>query len=113
MEESKFSHEHVIQVGRFSSEDIREIGQKRRDRNRLGFAYQLAFVRLANRFPAQQPMEISSEVLDYVGVQLSISPSLIEDYTLRQPTIAEHRQTISPYQSFYLMRLVGSNRLGN
>ena len=97
MEESKFSHEYVIQVGRFSSEDIREIGQKRRDHNRLGFAYQLAFVRLANRFPAQQPMEISSEVLDYAGVQLSISPSLIEDYALRQPTIAEHRQRIIQY----------------
>jgi len=97
MEESKFPHEYIVQVGRFSPKDIREIGQRRRDYNRLGFAYQLAFVRLANRFPAQQPMEILSEVLDYVGVQLSITPDLIQDYTLRQPTLAEHRQRIIRY----------------
>ena len=97
MEESKFSHEQIVQVGRFTPEDIREISQRRRDHNRLGFAYQLAFVRLSNRFPTQQPMEILSAVLDYAGVQLSISPGLIQDYALRQPTIAEHRQRIIRY----------------
>lgn len=97
MEESKLSHEYIVQIGRLSPEDIREISQRRRDHNRLGFAYQLAFVRLANRFPAQQPMEMLSEILAYVGVQLGINPELIQDYALRQPTIAEHRQRIIRY----------------
>ncbi len=33
--------------------------QNRRDHNRLGFAYQLAFVRLAIQFSTQQPMELA------------------------------------------------------
>jgi hypothetical protein len=97
MEKSKFSHEHIIQVGQFAPEDIKEISQRRRDHNRLGFAYQLAFVRLSNRFPAQQPMELLPELLTYIGVQLGIKPGLIRDYALRQPTIVEHRQTIIRY----------------
>ena len=97
MEKSKFSHEQIVQIGRFSPKDIREISQRRRDHNRLGFAYQLAFVRLSNRFPAQQPMELLPELLIYIGVQLGIKPGLIRDYELRQPTIAEHRQTIIRY----------------
>ena len=38
----------------------------------FGFAYQIAFVRLAHRFPLQQPLEIVDELLTYVGVQLDI-----------------------------------------
>ena len=57
MEKSKFAHKHIIQVGQFLPEDIRKINQRRRDHNRLGFAHQLAFVRFANRFPAQQLKE--------------------------------------------------------
>ena len=97
MEKSKFSHEHIIQVGQFSPEDIREISQRRRDHNRLGFAYQLAFVHPANRFPAMQPMELLPGLLTYVGVQLGIKPEFIRDYALRQPTIAEHQQAIIRY----------------
>ena len=63
MLKSRFSHEQIIQAGQFTPEDIKEIMQRRRDHNRLGFAYQLAFVRLANRFPTQQPMELLPELL--------------------------------------------------
>jgi hypothetical protein len=35
-----------------------EVGQCRRPQNRLGFAYQLAFVRLLNRSPKQQDFEV-------------------------------------------------------
>ena len=41
---------------------MKEILQRRRDHNRLGFAYQMAFVRLVNRFPAQQPLEVLPEL---------------------------------------------------
>ena len=34
-----------------------EIGRRRRGHNRLGFAYQIAFVRILGRFPRQEPLE--------------------------------------------------------
>jgi hypothetical protein len=33
---------------------MNEVAKCRRDHNRLGFAYQIGFARLFNRFPAQQ-----------------------------------------------------------
>jgi hypothetical protein len=33
-----------------------QLGKCRRPHNRLGFAYQVAFVRLFDRFPQQQPL---------------------------------------------------------
>jgi hypothetical protein len=68
-----------------------EIAKRRRDNNRLGFAYQLAFVRLVHRFPEQQPLEIVDELLLYVGIRLDIPAEAIEMYQQRQQTLAEHR----------------------
>lgn len=61
MLESTFSHEELLSDARFKLEDIAETRQRRQDNNRLGFAYQLAFVRLTNRLPVQQPLEILSK----------------------------------------------------
>ena len=97
MSKSMYSHEQIVQAGQFSPEDINEITQRRRNHNRLGFAYQLAFVRLTNLFPAQQPMEFLPELLTYIGVQLGIDTKFIQDYAQRQATIAEHRQAIISY----------------
>ena len=77
MSKSMYSHEQIIQAGQFTPEDMNEILQRRRDHNRLGYAYQMAFVRLANRFPAQQPLEILPELLTYVALQLGIKTEVI------------------------------------
>jgi len=92
-----FSHEEIVRGGKFSARDVNEIKQRRRAYNRLGYAYQLAFVRLANRFPAQQPLEIDGELLTYVSMQLSIPDDAIARYQNRQQTIAEHRTSILVY----------------
>ena len=97
MLKSRFSHEQIIQAGQFTSEDIKEIMQRRRDHNRLGFAYQLAFVRPANRFPTQQPMELLPELLTYVGVQLGIKSGFIRDYSLHHT--GKHKKLIESYRS--------------
>jgi hypothetical protein len=99
MSKSLYSHEQIIQAGQFAPEDLKEILQRRRDQNRLGFAYQLAFVRLANRFPAQQPLEVLSELLTYVGLQLGIKTEVINLYAQRQPTITEQSQAVTLYES--------------
>ena len=43
--------------------------QCRRFHNQLGFAYQVAFVRLFNRFPKQQPFEILDELVSVSAAQ--------------------------------------------
>ena len=87
----EFSHEQILRVAQFSAEDLAEIQQRRRAHNQLGFAYQLAFVRVANRFPVQQPLEIDEKLLTFVSVQLAIPAQLIQVYTQRQSTLSEHQ----------------------
>ena len=45
---------------RFTPADQAQIAQCRGAHNRLGFAYQLGFLRLTGRFPAQQPWNCST-----------------------------------------------------
>ncbi len=97
MSESAFSHEEFLLIAKLKPEDIVEIHKRRRDNNRLGFAYQLAFVRLHNRYPTQQPLEILDELLTYVAIQLDISETSIAEYQRRRQTIAEHRVAILNY----------------
>lgn len=92
-----FSHEQLLSIGKLIPEDFQEIRKRRRPYNRLGFAYQLAFVRLTNRFPMQQPFEIVDELLTFVGVQLDIPAQTIEGYQQRRETIAEHQRSIREY----------------
>ncbi len=74
--------------------DLELIQQRRRNHNRLGFAYQLAYVRLFNQFPTQQPFDIVDDIVLFVGLQLDISPDVIDAYSTRRETIAEHQEQI-------------------
>ena len=74
-----------------------QLGKCRRPHNRLGFAYQVAFVRLFYRFPQQQPLELFEELVCFSAAQLGLDAELIELYRNRQPTISEHQQTIAGY----------------
>ena len=44
----------------------------RRPHKRLGFAYQVAFVRLFDRFPQQQPFELFEELVWFSAAQLGL-----------------------------------------
>ena len=92
-----FSHEQLVRRAKFRTEDFEFINTRRRVHNRLGFAYQLAFVRLANRFPTQQPFEVVEDILTFVSLQLDISADLIQDYQRRRETITEHQPQIVDY----------------
>jgi hypothetical protein len=50
----------------------------------LGFAYQLAFVRLHHHFPAQQPLEIDDEIVTYVSVVWGVTGGNFRHLPLRQ-----------------------------
>ncbi|MCP4899241.1 MAG: Tn3 family transposase, partial [bacterium] len=84
----------LIQQARLTPADLELIQQRRRDHNRLGFAYQLAHVRLFNRFPTQQPFEVIDDVVLFVGLQLDIPPEVIGAYSTRRETIVEHQEQI-------------------
>ena len=55
-----------------------EISKRRGDPHRLGFAYQLGFVRVFQRFPVQQPLEIREELLSFVALQTGIDGGLLQ-----------------------------------
>ena len=58
-----FSRGQMVREATLTEADLAEVAKCRRDHNRLGFAYQIGFVRLFSRFPAQQPLEICDELL--------------------------------------------------
>lgn len=93
----KYTHEQLVSVGHFTKKDIETIKQCRSQYNHLGFAYQLAFVQLTNRFPKEQPFEVLDDILTFVSVQLNIPSKLIHTYEKRQQTIDEHRERIRNY----------------
>ncbi len=92
-----YSREQLVDLASLTAEDIRKIKECRRTHNRLGFAYQIGFVRLLNRFPSQQPFEIINELLIFTGVQIRTDPEHIAEYAARRETVAEHQARIREY----------------
>src|SRR5216683_5110878 len=90
-----FSRHQLKRAGALTEDDLAQIGKCRRLHNRLGFAYQVSFVRLLNRFPREQPFEVLDELVSFSAAQLGIEASLIEFYRKRQPTITEHQRLIT------------------
>lgn len=92
-----YTRDRLTAQAQLTTEDLEQIRQRRRDYSRLGFAYQLAFVRLLNRFPVQQPFEVIDEILTYVGIQLDIPTAKIADYSRRRMSVSEHQERIRRY----------------
>ena len=97
MNRQPYTRRQLAQKVALTEQDWNEIRQCRRDHNRLGFAYQVGFVKLLNQFPAQQPLEIIDELLLFTSIQLNIDPHDIEVYQQRRETIAEHQERIRSY----------------
>ena len=94
---SRYSRQQLIEQATLSKEDMREISQCRGSYSRLGFAYQIGFVRLRNRFPVQSPFEVLDDLLQYTSVQTGIESFEINQYASRQATISEHQNAIRLY----------------
>jgi hypothetical protein len=92
-----FSRGQMVRDASLTKADLAEVAKCRRDHNRLGFAYQVGFVRLFNRFPAQQPLEVCDELLGFVAMQLNIDAANIEGYAVRQHTVSDHQARIRDY----------------
>lgn len=97
MPSTPYPKRQLAREARLTAEDMTEIRRCRRPYNRLGFAYQVGFVRLLNRFPHQDPFELIDELLTFTSVQVGLATELIDIYQHRQQTISEHQQRISHY----------------
>jgi TnpA family transposase len=89
--------QQIILQTPFSANDIERIRQCRGEHNRLGFAYQLAFVRSFNRFPAQEPLEVEEEIVGYASVHANIDIERFAAYGNRRKTVSEHQEAIRDY----------------
>ena len=91
------SRPRLIRDATFLEADRQEIALRRGPHNRLGFAYQVAFVRVLGRFPQQAPLEIDGEILRFAALQLGADAETIHAYASRQQTVSEHQQRIGEY----------------
>src|ERR1700693_2025011 len=73
-----FSRDQLKRAASLTEEDFVQLGKCRRPHNRLGFAYQVAFVRLFDRFPQQQSFELLEELVYFSAGQLRNLPVLSE-----------------------------------
>ena len=89
-----FSRGQMVRETTLTEADLAKVDECRRDHNRLGFAYQIGFVRLFSRFPAQQPLEVCDELLSFVAMQLNIDVTSLEGYAARQHTVSDHQARI-------------------
>ena len=107
----KYTKEALVKLAKFSSEDLEIIGKRRKAPYQLGFAYQFAFVKLHNRFPNQQPLEMNQEILNYVSIQLEIPTHKVETYDKRQKTVSDHQEEIRHYLNLQRFSDATSNKL--
>ncbi len=94
---NNFTQEMLLKLGTPTPEQLALVKQCRGKHNRLGFCYQLIFVKITNRLPAQQPLEIVEEILVFAGLQTNIRIKHIKSYQKRRQTISEHQNQIKTF----------------
>jgi Domain of unknown function (DUF4158) len=97
MNKIHFTQEQLTKVAWLSDEDIQRINQCRGARSKLGFAYQLCYVKLFNRLPAQSPFIAIDELATFVAVQLDVPVEQLSAYSAQQVTFSLHQQIIREY----------------
>lgn len=93
-----FSDEEMARDWTLSAADRAEV-EKYRKNFRLFVAIQLCSVRLYGRF-LNHVHDLSLHIVDYLGQQLDLPPSLAIDVPERKATYTDHRQTIMQYLGF-------------
>jgi Domain of unknown function (DUF4158) len=74
--------------------DLRLVGRRRGDHNRLGFGVQLATVRYLGAFLGD-PVDVPGEVGDCIAAQLDVAASCLAVYAQREKTRLEHQWEIA------------------
>ena len=121
------SDEHLRTYGQFHSEltlgdleqhcllsapDLERVLERRSDHSRLGFAVQLATLKLLHTFPSDFS-NTPQNLIDHIASQLSINPSILPRYLERRPTRFEHQREIRvhlKYREFTGAPVIGAIR---
>jgi hypothetical protein len=93
-----FSDEEMARDWTLSASDKEEV-EKYRKNSRLFVAIQLCSVRLYGRF-LNQVHDLSPHIINYLGQQLDLPPSLAVEVPERKATYTDHRQHIMTYLGF-------------
>ena len=83
-----FSRHYLAQRATLDAVDLAEVQDCRRAHNQLGFAYQVGFVRLLNRFPKQELFEVLDELLLFTGMQLGVDSTLVCPQSQTRPAVS-------------------------
>jgi hypothetical protein len=94
MNKPHFTQEQLAQVAKLSDSDIKRINENRGLQSKLGFAYQLCYVKLLNRLPIQSHFEPVKELATFVGVQLDITRETLSDYAAQKSTFFRHQEDL-------------------
>jgi TnpA family transposase len=94
----EFSDEEMARDWTLFADDREEIGKYRKS-YRLYIAIQLCAVRLYGRF-LNQVHDVSPRIVNYLGSQLDLPPSLTIQVPEREATYLEHRKNILNYLGF-------------
>ncbi len=97
MSSHSYSHQELVNSGKFSFDDLEKIKFYRGKHNRLGFGYQLIYVRLFNSFPKQKTLEVIAEILSFTALQIDINEECINEYVQYRQHIARHQEHIRAY----------------
>jgi hypothetical protein len=89
-----FSRDQLKRAATLTKEDFVQLGKCRHPHNRLGSAYQVAFVRLFDRFPQQEPLELIEELLCFSAAQLGLDRTM-ESISACWNTSAQSNGTVS------------------
>jgi hypothetical protein len=95
-----YPRELIVERVVFTPADHAQSALCRGAHNRLGVAYQMAFLRLTGRFPHQQPLERLPDVLAFVASDLALAPTVIEAYAQRQATVSAHQEHMRRHLGF-------------
>jgi Domain of unknown function (DUF4158) len=77
----------------FSLSDLQQIQNCRGESNQLGFSYQLAVVKISNRFPTQDFKDIDENLLLELSNRLSLNKEYILEYS-SQVVASRHKKEI-------------------
>src|SRR5438034_293214 len=92
-----FTQDQLAQVARLSVADIKKVNEYRGIKNKLGFAYQLCYIKLFNRLPAQSPFEMVEELVTFVAIQLDIPREQLLKYAEQKSTFFRHQEELRNY----------------
>jgi len=97
MHKPHFTQEQLAQVAKLSDSDIERVNENRGTQNKLGFAYQLCYVKLFNRLPTQSNFEPLEELATFVAVQLDITREQLPGYAAQKSTFFYHQEELCSY----------------